>query len=57
MVFLIPIFVIMASIFIIDYVYFAKENEIAKTNHQQKTKDDLKNEKQKYIENILNHHN
>lgn len=56
MVFLIPIFVIIVSVFVIDYIYFSKENEIAKANHQQKTKDGLKNEKQQYIENILNQH-
>ncbi|MBF7068081.1 hypothetical protein IY885_07370 [Campylobacter volucris] len=56
MVFLIPIFVIIVSVFVIDHIYFSKENEIAKANHQQKTKDGLKNEKQQYIENILNQH-
>ncbi|MBF7044726.1 hypothetical protein [Campylobacter volucris] len=56
MVFLIPIFVIIVSVFVIDHIYFSKENEIAKANHQQNTKDDLKNEKQQYIENILNQH-
>ncbi|EJV5919716.1 TPA: hypothetical protein R1698_000136, partial [Campylobacter lari] len=53
MVFLIPLIVIISSIFIIDHFYFSKENEIIKEQKQIEQKD-IKQDKQKYLENILN---
>lgn len=53
MIFLIPLIVIISSIFIIDHFYFSKENEIVKEKKQvvQKNTD---SDKQRYLENILN---
>ncbi|HEG2580845.1 TPA: hypothetical protein SCV07_000133 [Campylobacter lari] len=53
MVFLIPLIVIISSIFIIDHFYFSKENEIIKEQKQIEQKN-IKQDKQKYLENILN---
>ncbi|MBT0793528.1 hypothetical protein KJQ87_00395 [Campylobacter lari] len=53
MIFLIPLIVIISSIFIIDHFYFSKENEIIKGQKQIEQKD-TKQDKQKYLENILN---
>ncbi|AJC87939.1 hypothetical protein CINS5915_00135 [Campylobacter insulaenigrae] len=53
MVFLIPLILIIASVFIFDYMYFSKENENVKIQQKNETKD-LKNHKQQYLESILN---
>ncbi|ECP5270553.1 hypothetical protein FT840_01670 [Campylobacter lari] len=52
MVFLVPLILIISSIFIIDHFYFSKENEVVKEQKQIGQKD--KQDKQKYLENILN---
>ncbi|AJC84932.1 hypothetical protein [Campylobacter peloridis] len=54
MVFLIPLVLIISSIFLIDHFYFSKENEILKSQNQIEQKHTNKESKQKYIEDILN---
>ncbi|OCX42205.1 hypothetical protein A7X81_03175 [Campylobacter ornithocola] len=53
MVFLIPLIVVISSIFIIDYFYFSKENETIK-NQKQIEQKNTNQDKQKYLESILN---
>ncbi|WP_167507495.1 hypothetical protein [Campylobacter armoricus] len=53
MIFLIPLIVIISSIFIIDYIYFSKENDTIKAQKQIEQKD-TNHDRQKYLENILN---
>lgn len=53
MVFLIPLIFIISSVFIIDHFYFSKENEVVKQQKQIERKN-IKQDKQKYLENILN---
>ncbi|CAM4092704.1 hypothetical protein [Campylobacter armoricus] len=53
MIFLIPLIVIISFIFIIDYIYFSKENDTIKAQKQIEQKD-TNHDRQKYLENILN---
>ncbi|AJC86462.1 hypothetical protein [Campylobacter sp. RM16704] len=53
MVFLIPLVLFIFSIFIFDYFYYSKENEVIKTQKQIEQKN-TEHDKQKYLEKILN---
>lgn len=55
MIFLIPLFLIITSVFVFDYIYFSKENEVVKIQ-KKKEKEDSANHKRQYLEDILNQH-